>query len=35
MFSLVVDNFGIKSQGIQHVRHIKETLEENYEVSVD
>ena len=35
MFSLVVDNFGIKSQGIQHVRHLNETLEEHYEVSVD
>ena len=27
MFSLVVDDFGIKSQGIQHVIHLKETLE--------
>ena len=35
MFNFVVDDFGIKSQGIQHVRHLKETLEENYEVSVD
>ena len=34
-FSLVVDDFGIKLQGIQHVRHIKKTLEEHYEVSVD
>ena len=28
-FSLVVDNFGIKSQGIQHIRHLKKTLEEH------
>ena len=35
MFSLVVDDFGIKSQGIQPVRHLKETLEYHYEVSVD
>ena len=34
-FSLVVDNFGIKLQGIQHVIHLKETIEEHYEVSVD
>ena len=35
MFSLIVDNFGIKLQGIQHVRHLKKMLEEHYDVSVD
>ena len=35
MFSLVVDDFGVKCQGIQHARHLKQTLEQYYEVSVD
>ena len=35
IFSLVVDDFGVKCQGIQHARHLKQTLEQYYEVSVD
>ena len=27
MFSLVVDDFGVKCQGIQHAKHLKEALE--------
>ena len=26
MFSLEVDNFGVKRQGIQHAKHLKEEL---------
>ena len=35
MFSLVVDDFGVKCEGIQHAKHLKESLEYHYEVSVD
>ena len=35
IFSLVVDDFGIKYQGIQHAMHLKTALEKYYEVSVD
>ena len=35
MFSLIVDDFGVKCQGMQHARHLKKTLEKHYEVSVD
>ena len=35
IFSLVVDDFGIKCKGIEHARHLKKALEEWYEVSVD
>ena len=35
MFSLVVDDFGVKCQGIQHAKHLKEALEKYYEVAVD
>ena len=35
MFSLVFDNFGVKCQGIQHTKHLKEALEKYYEVCVD
>jgi hypothetical protein len=35
MFSLIVDDFGIKCQGIQHAKHLKAALEQHYEVSVD
>ena len=35
MFSLVVDDFGVKCQGIQHAKHLKTALEQHYEVSVD
>jgi len=34
-FSLVVDDFGIKTVGIQHAKHLKATLERHYKVSVD
>ena len=34
-FSLVVDDFGIKTIGIQHVQHLKKVLEKYYEVSID
>ena len=35
MFSLVVDDFGVKCQGIQHAKHLKAALKEHYEISVD
>ena len=35
MFSLVVDDFLLKCQGIQHAKHLKEALEKYYEVDVD
>ena len=35
MFSLVVDDFGVKCQGIQHAKHLKEALEKYSEVDVD
>jgi len=35
MFSLVVSDFGIKCQGIQHAKHLKNELDEYYDVSVD
>jgi hypothetical protein len=35
MFSLIVDDFGVKCQGIQHAKHLKAELEKHYEVSVD
>ena len=34
MFSLVVDDFGVKCEGIQHAKHLKESLEHHYEVTV-
>ena len=34
-FWLVVDDFGIEWNGIQHAKHLKELLEENYTVSMD
>ena len=34
LFSLVVDNFGIKCEGIQHGRHLKEALGTYHEVSL-
>jgi hypothetical protein len=34
-FSLVVDDFGIKTVGLSHARHLKNTLEKYYEVTVD
>ena len=35
MFRFVVDDFGVKCQGIQHAKHLKEALEKYYEVAVD
>ena len=35
MFSLVVDDFGVKCEGIHHTKHLKESLEQQYEVAVD
>ena len=35
MFSLVVDDFGVKCQGIQRAKHLKEALEKYYEVAVE
>ena len=34
-FAIVVDDFGIKCQGIQHAKHLKESLERHYEVTID
>ena len=34
-FSLVVDNFGIKTIGLLHAKHLKTALEKYYEVTVD
>ena len=35
MFILVVEDFGVKCQGIEHARHLKKSLEEQYKVSID
>ena len=35
MFSLVVDDFGVKCEGIQHAKHLKTALEQYYDVAVD
>lgn len=35
MFSLVVDDFWVKCEGIQHAKHLKSDLEQHYEVAVD
>ena len=34
MFSLVVDDFGVKFQGIQHAKHVKKALDKYYKVAV-
>ncbi|KAL7479621.1 hypothetical protein ACHAW6_005346, partial [Cyclotella cf. meneghiniana] len=34
-FSLVVDDFGIKTIGLLHAKHLKTALEKYYEVTVD
>ena len=34
-FTLVVDDFGIKSDALTHTNHLKRTLEKCYEVKVD
>ena len=35
MFSLVVDDFCVQCEGIQHSKHLKESLEIHYEVALD
>ena len=35
MFSLVVDDFGVKCKGIQHAKNLKESLEHHHEFTVD
>ena len=35
MFSLVVDNFRVKCEGIQHANNLKIALEQHYNVAVD
>ena len=35
MFSLVVDDFGVKCEGIQHAKHLKNALEKYYDVALD
>ena len=35
MFSLAIDDFGVKCQGIQHAKTLKEALDKYYEVDVD
>ena len=34
-FSLVVDDFGIKTVGLSHAKHLKNALEKHYEVTTD
>jgi hypothetical protein len=34
-FTLVVDNFGVKYIGKEHVRHLIQTLKEHYEIEED
>ena len=34
IFSLAVDDFGVKCEGIQYAKHLKESLEHPYEVAV-
>jgi hypothetical protein len=34
-FSLVVDNFGIKYVGQEHVKHLKSSIEKHYQISCD
>ena len=34
-FCLVVDDFGIKTVGLTHAKHLKTELEKYYEVSMD
>jgi hypothetical protein len=35
MFCLIVDSFGIKTTSLEHVTHLKNTLEEHYTVAMD
>jgi len=34
-FTLVVDDFGVKYAGKEHVLHLKQTLKENYKVTLE
>ena len=34
-FTLVVDDFGVKFEGLQHANHLKSTLERWYDITVD
>ncbi|KAL7479589.1 hypothetical protein ACHAW6_005315 [Cyclotella cf. meneghiniana] len=34
-FSLVVDNFGVKTVGLTHAKHLRDTLQKYYKVSID
>ena len=34
-FTLVVDDFGVKNVGKEHVLHLQQTLEEHYKVTKD
>ena len=34
VFSLVVDDFGVKCEGIQQAKHLKESLDHHYEVAM-
>ena len=35
LFTLVVDNFGIKYFGIEHVQHLIKVLEQHYKIKCD
>ena len=35
MFSLVMDDFGVKCEGIQQAKHLQNSFEHHYEVSLD
>ena len=34
-FTLVVDDFGVKFEGLEHANHLKKTLERWYDITVD
>ena len=34
-FTLIVDDFGVKYVGEEHAQHLKNTLEENYTVTIE
>ena len=34
-FTLVVENFGVKYAGKEHAMHLKQTLQENYTVTIE
>ena len=35
LFTLVVDNFGIKYEGVEHLKHLLDILKSFYDVEVD